>query len=164
MYVINYAESTYDYGLLSNIDTTLSTSASADSSGVFWNGKNNNSASEQKVTYTIPSGEHFITIKYFKDSYTDSNNDTLQFRIEITPNEVIPSGGFYYEYTLTNVNTNHTLVAVFGNAPEPTEIFYIKDNGSWKQVTTVYKKINGVWVEQTDLASLFDTNMNYLKK
>ena len=33
--VINYAESTYDYGLLSEIDETLSTNASADSSNVY---------------------------------------------------------------------------------------------------------------------------------
>jgi len=43
--VINYAESTYDYGLLSNLDSTLNTNASADTSNVYWNGKNNNSSS-----------------------------------------------------------------------------------------------------------------------
>jgi hypothetical protein len=49
--VINYAESTYDYGLLSDIDEHLSTSASADSSNVYWSGQNHNSSSVQTVTY-----------------------------------------------------------------------------------------------------------------
>lgn len=164
-YVINYAEATYDYGLLSNIDTNLSTSASADSSGVKWNGRNANSANEQTVSYTIPSGEHFVTVKYFKDSYTDSNNDTLQFRVEITPNEPLPEGTFYYEYTLIDVQSTHLLVAVFGDAPEPTFTLYLKQNGSWVPKTGIvaYKKINGQWVIQNDISKVFDSNTKYVK-
>ena len=160
-YVINYAESGYDYGLLSNIDKTLSTSASADSSNVFWNGSNKNSASEQKVTYTIPSGEHYVTVKFFKDSYTDSNNDTLQFRVEIIPNEDVPSDTLYYEFTIASVDSDGTLVAVFGTATQP--ILYVKENGTWKTYSAVYKKVNGAWVQQTNLASVFDVNTKYLK-
>ena len=43
------------------------------------------------------------------------------------------------------------------------EQFMIKQNGSWIQVSKVYKKINGSWVEQTDLSNLFDENTNYEK-
>lgn len=160
VYVINYAEATYDFGLLSNIDQMLSTSASADST-YKWSGKNANSASEQLVTYTMSSGQHFISIKYFKDSYTNSNNDTLQFRIEIVPNEAVSDGQFYYEYTLENVTSTHTIVAIFGDAPQA--VLYFKDNGSWKTCSQVFKKVNGSWVEQTDLENLFNTNTNYVK-
>lgn len=38
-----------------------------------------------------------------------------------------------------------------------------KVNGSWVNVSKVYKKVSGNWVEQSDLASLFDTNTNYVK-
>lgn len=38
-----------------------------------------------------------------------------------------------------------------------------KINGSWVNVSKVYKKVSGIWVEQSDLASLFDTNTNYVK-
>ena len=38
-----------------------------------------------------------------------------------------------------------------------------KVNGSWVNVSKVYKKANGIWVEQSDLASLFNTNTNYVK-
>lgn len=157
--VINYAESGYDFGLLSNIDTTLSTSASADSSNVYWSGKNNNNSSPQDVTYTIPSGEHFIYVKYFKDSYTDSNNDSLQFKVTITPNEDVPSD-IFYEYTISNVISNHTIVVT---VPTPTEALYIKENNSWNAYRYAYKKINGVWVKQNNLSNLFDTSTNYVK-
>ena len=160
--VINYAESTYDFGLLSNVDTTLSTSASADSTNVYWSGKNANSASEQTVNYgTISAGAHSIYVKYFKDSYTDSNNDTLQFKVEITPNESLPDNVFY-EYTLNNILSDHTIVATVSSSA-PSERLYIKTNGSWTSVSEVYKKVNGVWVKQDDLATLFDINVKYVK-
>lgn len=159
--VINYAESTYDYGLLSNLDTTLSNSASADTSNVYWNGKNNNSASVQTVTYDVPAGEHSIYVKYFKDSYTDSNNDTLQFKVNITPKEAW-FANVYYVYVLEDINENHTITAVVSAGPSAS-VMYMKVNGSWQAVTTVYKKVNGAWVEQADLSSLFDTSVNYVK-
>lgn len=107
--VINYAESTYDYGLLSNIDAHLSTSASADSSNVYWNGKNNNSSSVQTVTYQMTAGDHTIDVKYFKDSYTDSNNDSLQFKVAIVLSET-PTYDTYWVYTIASVTTDHTIV------------------------------------------------------
>ena len=44
------------------------------------------------------------------------------------------------------------------------EQFMLKTSGAWSSVSKVYKKVNGSWVEQTDLASLFDTNTKYVKK
>lgn len=35
-------------------------------------------------------------------------------------------------------------------------ILYFKVNGSYKSATKVYKKASGTWVEQTEVASLFD--------
>lgn len=83
MYIdcINYAESNYDYGLLSNLDTTLTLSYSADSSNVYRNFKGQSMSSIQTVTYNVPSGQHYIYIKFIKDSSQNSNNDTLQFKI-----------------------------------------------------------------------------------
>lgn len=39
----------------------------------------------------------------------------------------------------------------------------LKQNGAWGAVSKVYKKVNGLWVEQSDLAGLFDTQTNYVK-
>lgn len=83
MYVdcINYAEAGYDYGILSNLNTALSSSAYADTSGIYYNFKNKSSSNVQTVTYDIPAGEHFIYIKFIKDSGGNSSNDSLQFKI-----------------------------------------------------------------------------------
>lgn len=80
---INYAESNYDYGLLSNLDTTLSTSTTADSSSkIFYDFKGKQSASVVTVDYgEIAAGEHFIYIKFLKDSSQHNNNDSLQFKL-----------------------------------------------------------------------------------
>ena len=84
MYIdcINYAESTYDFGLLSKLNTSLALSNSADSSSkVQKSFSGSQSASIQTVSYTIPKGTNFIDIKYRKDSSVNSNNDSLQFKI-----------------------------------------------------------------------------------
>lgn len=38
-----------------------------------------------------------------------------------------------------------------------------KVNGSWVNVSKVYKKVNGIWAEQSDIANLFSTDTNYVK-
>lgn len=77
---INYAEANYDYGILSNLDTTLSLSSSADSS-YKKSFKGSSKAAVQTVSYDVTAGEHFIYVKYRKDNSSDSNNDSLQFAI-----------------------------------------------------------------------------------
>ena len=44
------------------------------------------------------------------------------------------------------------------------QIMYVKINGTWVACTKAYKKVDGSWVEQTDMSGLFDTNKNYIKK
>ena len=71
-----------------------------------------NSANAQTISYTVPAGQHFIDVKYGKDDASDDNNDSLQWKVlsvEAT------SGSGNYTYTLSNVQTNHSLVFVFGN-------------------------------------------------
>ena len=48
--------------------------------------------------------------------------------------------------------------------PTPTteQILY-KSNGAWVAATKVYKKANGIWVEQSDLTTVFDVNTNYVR-
>lgn len=145
--VINYAESTYDYGLLSDIDTTLSTSASADSSNVYWSGKNNNSSSVQTVTYTMPAGEHYIYAKYFKDNYTDDNNDSFQFKVAITLNESF-TPGTYWVYTLSNVTVDHTVIFSSGSVSLPIRV---KQNSSWVTPSKVYVKQSGSWIQTSKI-------------
>lgn len=152
-YVINYAEETYDFGILGKLDTTLGTTDSTDSSSLYYwigNTSEKNISSEQLVQYdNVSAGEHYIDVKYKKDAYTDSYNDTLQFRIEIELNEPVDDGTFYYEYTCPGVTGESQLVAVFGPTPERTTYIYIKENGQWKSYNAIYKKVNGVWKKQS---------------
>jgi hypothetical protein len=81
---INYAESNYDYGILSNVDTTLQLSYSADTTNVFKSFKGLSSSKVQTVDYGCPiAGDHFIYVKYRKDSSGNSNNDSLQFKVRM---------------------------------------------------------------------------------
>lgn len=157
--LINYAEATYDYGQLSNIDETLTTNASADTSHVYWDGKNHNSASVQTVTYTMAAGNHFIYVKYFKDQYTDSYNDSLQFKVAITLNEPF-TPTTYYGYDIINITADHAIVVSSGGI---TQMLYFKVNGSWVGATKAYKKVNGSWVQQSDVTTVFNAQTKYVK-
>lgn len=83
--VINYAESRYDYGLMGNLDSALKLSIDPDGT-VKQNFNTTHSASVVNVTYEdVPAGSHFIDIKYRKDSSTNSNNDSFQFKVQAAP-------------------------------------------------------------------------------
>ena len=82
---INYAESNYDYGLLGVIDKELNTGYSDTSTNVQKSFKGSSKSSVQTYAYTnVAAGDHFIDVKYRKDSSQSSNNDSLQFTVEIT--------------------------------------------------------------------------------
>ena len=82
---INYAESDYDYGLLGVIDKEQNTGYSDTSTNVQKSFKGSSKSSVQTYAYTnVAAGDHFIDVKYRKDSSQSSNNDTLQFKVEIS--------------------------------------------------------------------------------
>ena len=60
-------------------------------------------------------------------------------------------GEVYYIYISENIHQNRTIV--FGE--KLTSTLYLKSSGQYNQVSKVYKKINGSWVEQTDLTNVF---------
>lgn len=77
---ICYGESNYDYGLISKIDTSLAFSNTADAS-VFKTFKGASSSSLVRVEYPVTAGEHYIYMKYIKDSSGNSGADTFRFKI-----------------------------------------------------------------------------------
>ena len=82
---INYAESNYDFGLLGVIDKELNTGYSDTSTNVQKSFKGSSKSSVQTYAYTnVAAGDHFIDVKYRKDSSQSSNNDTLQFKVDIS--------------------------------------------------------------------------------
>ena len=127
--VINYAESNYDYGLFATLDTPLTLSNSADSS-VKKSFKGQQSASVVNVIYeNVPSGEHFIDIKFIKDTSVNSGNDSLQFKLQ-------PS---YSSKTLNAIkNADTDLIAA--NIKSGINIFGI--NGTCIEATTPTISVN----------------------
>lgn len=81
---INYAETNYDFGILSNLNTSLSLDDSADTTNVKKSFKGSSSSAIQTVSYgSLSAGSYYIYIKFRKDSSQSSNNDSLQFKIRI---------------------------------------------------------------------------------
>lgn len=164
---INYAEEAYDFGVFGNIDETLSNNYyAAGSNGatitdnsyrLACNTSTYNKSTTQTLTYSMSAGEHYIYVKYSKDDASNSNNDTLQFRVAITLTGTAPT---YYGYDITNIQANHTIVVTSSGGD--TSKLYVKLNGSWAEVIP-YKKVSGSWVQQTDITSVFNDQTNYVK-
>ena len=74
------------------------------------------------------------------------------------------SGGTLSHYTYSyEVNGNATIAVTIGGSTPSTTVLSVKQNNTWKQVITGYKKINGAWVAQSDLTSLFNSTDNFKK-
>lgn len=133
---INYAEQGYDFGVFGNIDVALSNDYyAAGSSGAtitdssykrVCNTSTYNSSSAQTLTYDMSAGDHSIWVKYSKDDASDSNNDTLQFKVAITLNESF-TPGTYYGYDINDIAADHVIVVT---ASSSGPVFYVKQNGS----------------------------------
>ena len=80
---INSGESSYDFGILSKIDTPLSIDNHEDSStNTYKSFKDESSTTPVVITYPEATvGEHFIYIKYRKDGSGNNGNDSLQFKV-----------------------------------------------------------------------------------
>lgn len=165
---INYAEQGYDFGVFGNLDETLSTSYyPAGNSGasitdssykLACNTSSRNTSSVQTLDYELTAGDHFIYVKYSKDDASDSNNDTLQFKVSITLDEPFTPGS-HYEYTITNVTADHIIVVSATGGPK----LYVKSGNSWVQVTEAYRKVNGSW-QEVALDKVFNSQTNYVRR
>ena len=64
----------------------------------------------------------------------------------------------HYTYTYT-VDGDATIAVVIGAVAQDKG--YIKLGGSWIEAAAVYKRVNGSWVEQSDLTNVFESGVNY---
>ena len=76
---INNAENNFDYGIISQINTPLSFSYQADTTGVLKSFQGQSSPEVQTVQLESKSG--FYYIKYVKDSSASQGNDSLRFKV-----------------------------------------------------------------------------------
>ena len=108
---------------------------------------------------------HYNGTKFwqFKSSSSDGYSDTSsEYKYYL---EVNSSNNFTDNHVSTTSIENSTLPAIylFIPASQATEALYYKNGSSWVTVTKAYKKINGSWVQQTDLSNVFTTGVNYRK-
>lgn len=77
-------EESYDYGLFSNIDTQLNPSYTTDTAGVYQSLQNiDTGITPRTITYRgVSSGNHFVYIKFKKDSSESHGDDCLKFKVE----------------------------------------------------------------------------------
>ena len=80
---INSGEENYDFGMISKINTTLSTTNSEDSaSNLFVNFKGQSITNVVTKTYPISAvAACFFTLKFRKDGSGNQDNDSLQFKV-----------------------------------------------------------------------------------
>lgn len=60
-------------------------------------------------------------------------------------------------------NSDIPLIYIFTPYVPSDDTIYFKNNGSWTSAAHVWKKVNGNWIEQTDLENVFSTSTNYVK-
>lgn len=76
----------------------------------------------------------------------------------------------YAQRSYTGTNNNYYItfygaeITIEYESGGVTQTLKIKSNDNWEEVSKVYKKENGTWVEQQDLSQVFDTQKNYLKE
>ena len=156
------------------------TNISADHSLIFIFGDvtyyfvNSTTASEAKLypdgqMVQLPGDVYKLTIipKNTGDTITATDNNVDITSALVRKEEIIEKGGIQqtvvnYIYTLTNIQTGHTIVvssAALGNTP------YTKINGSWTQLSAIWKKIDGRWQQQEPISiDIFDDDTIYIKE
>jgi len=73
----------------------------------------------------------------------------------------VPGSGGVDHYTYTYIVSGDSVIAVVIGT-QASEKLYWKNNGSWKEITAAYKKVNDSWVLQSDVTSIFDSGTNYV--
>lgn len=93
------------------------------------------------------------------NTYTSSTFPSLSIIISTTGSkESSKNSNYQIRITQAYLELEYEAVAV-----EDNSTIYIKESGNWNQYSAIYKKENGVWVIQSDLGTIFDTNINYVK-
>lgn len=90
-------ESSWDYGLISLVDTDLMPSYTPDDKTQddeiiivktwYYSFKNQHSKTPVDVKMTIPAGSHYVTVKYCKDTSNHAVGDYFKFRVFTTKTE-----------------------------------------------------------------------------
>ena len=113
-----------------------------------------NSLIEVEAT-DVPASLDNVTLRHYVGYYGG-----LVLGITLTVIYSTGTGIDHYTYTFT-VSGDAVIAVVIGAAAQDKILF--KDGSTWRQATKVYKKVNGSWVEQTDLTNVFVSGGKYVK-
>ena len=108
------SEEGYDFGELSDADSSLTQDATEDSNNVAWSGKSYGEISDSVTFYNLSAGSHTFTLKYIKDSSGDEGSDIFG----ITGISV--AGGITRNFVDTSTGNDITLSQV-GDMPQVLE-------------------------------------------
>ena len=114
------------------------------------------SGTEAKGTATtIPTSVSIVSLD--TGTWTREELDSLTLRFYAKRGYSGTSNNYYIYVYGADLTIEYTSGGV-------TQTLKIKSNGNWTDVSKVYKKENGSWIEQTELNQVFDTNTNYVKE
>ena len=114
------------------------------------------SGTEAKGTaITMPTSESIVPLD--TGTWTREELDNLTLRFYAKRGYTGTSNNYYIYVYGADLTIEYTSGGV-------TQTLKIKSNGNWTDVSKVYKKENGSWIEQTELSQVFDTQKNYLKE
>lgn len=109
----NTGYSTYNFSMISELDTDLRTDYATDTSGMAMNGSSNFHSTDTILTYDVPAGEHYITCKHKITNNNKKGNLKFKVAIEAVESLEIP----YYTYSLTNIQAVHNILIVSEKIP-----------------------------------------------
>ncbi len=153
---ISYGESSFDYAIFSNLDSTLSESNTADTS-FYLSTKGASSSAVKTITYSgISAGWHRIYIKYRKDGSINSYNDSLQFWIALGWSKFSSYAGIRLPLGLR-----------FGNLPTITRTGYTfsgwfteSSGGTKITESSVYNGTTKIYAQWSPVVSTLTYNAN----
>ena len=106
-----------------------------------------NSSTVTTRTFTIPDTLTWDTVSGYGSN----------FGIRINCRRNAKNTQSYYYIYGAEIDVTYTV-------PTPvTDKILFKDNGAWVTATKVYKKQNGIWVQQSDLTTVFSNQISYVK-
>ena len=95
-------------------------------------------------TSTFSNITNANNIKYVRIYATSGiSNWLVSNEITMSYESAAGSGGEYYSYTISAIDSDKTVVIIFN---EPSA-HYVKVDGRWRKVLTAYRKVNGAWEE-----------------
>lgn len=114
------------------------------------------SGTEAKGTATtIPTSASIVSLD--TGTWTREELDNLTLRFYAARGYTGTNNNYYIYIYGADLTIEYTSGGV-------TQTLKIKSNGNWTDISKVYKKENGSWIEQTELSQVFDTNTNYVKE